>query len=184
MEKIILNLLSEYGLWVVFFGMIFEGTTVIILSGVLCHMGILPCEKTLIVAILGAVVGDQAWYFIGKNYATKILNKFPKINKQIQKWQPLVKSKANLLAIGSRFVYSGAVVFPMLLAINNFSHKKFTILDTLGVTLASIFGLSIGYLLSNSFKKVLGEVGHLEHLLLFIIVVSILIKIYHNKKLN
>jgi len=79
----LLGLLSTYGLWIVFIGMIVEGTAVIILSGVLCHMGVLPCGSTLFVAILGAMVGDQMWYYIGNNYAQKFLSRFQNIEKQI-----------------------------------------------------------------------------------------------------
>ncbi len=177
-----LSLLSQYGLWIVFVGMIVEGTTVIILSGVLCHMGVLPCEQTIIVAILGAAVGDQMWFYIGRNYAQKFLSKFPKIQLQVNKIQTKVHSKADLLAVSSRFIYGGAVVFPIVLGMHQYSHKRFTTLDTVGVSLASIAGLSLGYLLSHSFKKLLGDIGQAEHLILFIIIVIIAVKLYTNKK--
>ncbi len=178
----ILVLLSEYGLWVVFFGMIVEGTTVIILSGVLCHMGVLPCQETIIVAILGAVVGDQMWFYIGKNYAEKFLSKFPRIQEQVQKLQAKVAKKADLLAVSSRFIYGGAVAFPMVLANNGYAHRRFSFLDTMGVSLATLSGLGIGYFLSNSFQKVLGNISRVEHLLIVIIVVSVAIKWYNNRK--
>ncbi len=177
----ILSLLSQYGLWVVFFGMIVEGTAVIILSGVLCHMGVLPCGATTVVAILGAIAGDQIWFYIGRNYAQKFLSKFPTIEKQIKKLQEKVQSKADILAVTSRFIYSGAIAFPLVLGIHHYSHKKFTVLDSIGVSLASVSGLSIGYFLSNSFQKVLGDINHFEHMLLFIIVVAVGVKVYNSK---
>jgi membrane protein DedA with SNARE-associated domain len=174
----ILTLLSEYGLWVVFFGMIVEGTVVIILSGVLCHMGVLPCGETFVVAILGAIVGDQMWFYIGRNYAQKFLSKFPSIEKQINTLQEKVQSKADILAVTSRFVYSGAIAFPLVLGTHNYSHKRFTVLDSVGVSFACLAGLSIGYFLSNSFQKVLGDINHFEHMLLFVIIVVVAIKFY------
>ncbi|SFV63967.1 DedA family protein [hydrothermal vent metagenome] len=181
MEQI-LSLLSQYGLWIVFVGMIIEGTAVIILSGVLCHMGVLPCEETILVAILGAIVGDQIWFYIGQNYAQKFLSKFSSIEKQIKRLQEKVESKADILAITSRFIYGGAIAFPLVLGIHNYSHKRFTLLDSIGVSLASITGLAIGYFLSNSFKKVLGDINHFEHALLFIIVLIVIIKMYNSYK--
>jgi membrane protein DedA with SNARE-associated domain len=181
MEQL-LALLSEYGLWIVFFGMILEGTTVIIISGVLCHMGVLPCEKTIIVAILGAVAGDQTWFYIGRHYADRVLSKFPKLQTQVQKLQNKVQTKGNMLAVSSRFIYGGAVIFPLVLAINKYPHTKFTLLDTLGVSLASLAGLALGYFLSDSFQKVLGEINYFEHMLLLIIVAAVTIKLYYNYK--
>jgi len=181
MEQI-LSLLSQYGLWVVFFGMIVEGTVVIILSGVLCHMGVLPCGETIIVAILGAIIGDQIWFYIGKNYAQKFLPKFPTIDKQIKKLEDKVQSKADILAMTSRVISGGAIAFPLVLAIHNYSHKRFTVLDSIGASLASMIWLSIGYFLSNSFQKILGDINHFEHMLLFVIVIVVGIKVYKLKK--
>jgi len=174
----ILNLLSQYGLWIVFIGMIIEGTAVIILSGVLCHMGVLPCESTLLVAILGAMAGDQMWFYIGHNYAQKFLSKFQNIKKQIEKLRNKVQSKADILALTSRFIYSGAIAFPLVLGMHNYSHKRFTILDAIGVSFASIVGLSIGYFLSSSVKKLLGDINHFEHMFLLVLILIVSMKVY------
>ena len=176
------HLLSEYGLWVVFIGMIVEGTAVIILSGVLCHMGLLPCELTLIVAISGAIVGDQMWFYIGHNYAQKFISKFQKIEKKIEKVRKKVQSKADILALTSRFIYGGAIAFPFVLGMHNYSHKKFTILDAIGVSFASIVGLSIGYFLSSSFQKVLGYINHFEYMILFVFILFVSVKLYNSTK--
>jgi len=177
----VLTLLSEYGLWVVFFGMIVEGTAVIILSGVLCHMGVLPCGDTILVAILGAIIGDQLWFYIGKNYGQKFLLKFPTIDKQIKKMEDKVQSKADILAMTSRVISGGAIAFPLVLAMHNYSHKRFTVLDSIGASLASMIWLSIGYFLSNSFQKILGDINHFEHMLLLIIILTVGIKMYNFK---
>lgn len=29
----------DYGFWIVFFGMIFEGTTMVVITGILCYLG-------------------------------------------------------------------------------------------------------------------------------------------------
>jgi len=178
----LLSLLSEYGLWVVFIGMIVEGTAVIILSGVLCHMGVLPCGSTLFVAILGAIVGDQIWFYIGRNYTQKFLSKFQNIEKQIEKLRKKVQSKADILALTSRFIYSGAIAFPFVLGMHTYSHKRFTILDAIGVSFASIAGLSIGYFLSGSVKKLLGDVDHFEYMLLFVLLIFVSVKLYNGVK--
>ncbi len=178
----LLSLLSEYGLWVVFIGMIVEGTAVILLSGVLCHMDVLPCDSTFLVAILGAIAGDQIWFYIGHNYAQKFVSKFQNIEKQIEKLRKKVQSKADMLALTSRFIYSGAIAFPFVLGMHKYSYKKFTILDTIGVSLASMAGLSIGYFLSGSVKKLLGDVNHFEHMVLLVFIIFLSMKLYHSFK--
>jgi len=175
-------LLSQYGLWIVFIGMLVEGTTVILLSGVFCHMGILPVEQTIIVAIIGAAIGDQAWFYMGRNYAQKVLSKFTGLNKQVAKITPSIHSKADWFALGSRFVYGGAIAFPLVLGMHHYSRKKFTILDLLGVTFASMTGLGIGYFLSDSVEKISGDINTVEHLVLLLIIVIVAIKFYKLKR--
>ena len=184
MEQLI-TLLSEYGLWIVFLGMIIEGTAVILLSGVLCHLGVIPCEETLVVAILGAIVGDQMWFYIGRNYAHRILSKFPLLKEKIDTLKSKAETKAKWLAMTSRFIYGGAIAFPLVLGIQNYSRKKFTLLDTIGVSLASITGLSIGYLLSSSLKKVTSEITQIEHFMLLLVIIVAIMSLYkYKKKLN
>jgi membrane protein DedA with SNARE-associated domain len=182
MMQHLLTLLSEYGLWVVFIGMIVEGTAVIILSGVLCHMGVLPCGETIIVAIFGAIAGDQIWFYIGHKYAQHFLIKFPNIEKQVEKLKSKVESKADILALTSRFIYSGAILFPLALGIHDYSHKRFTILDAIGVSTTCVTGISIGYFLSSSFQAVLGRIDHFEHMLLLVFIVFIGLKLYNRAK--
>ena len=183
MEEKLISLLSIYGLWIVFFGMIIEGTAVIILSGVLCHLNILPCEKTLIVAILGAITGDQIWFYIGKNYAHKILSKSYLLKEKVNALKKKVETKAKWLAMSSRFIYGGAIAFPLVLGIQNYSHKKFTLFDIIGTSLASITGLTIGYLLSSSLRKVTGEINQIEHFMLLLIIIIVIISLYNYKKI-
>jgi len=182
MEQLITTLLSEYGLWIVFFGMIIEGTAVLILSGVLCHLGMLSYEETLIVAILGAIVGDQMWFYIGRNYTHRILSKFPLLKEKIDTLKSKVDRKAKWLAMTSRFIYGGAIAFPFVLGIQNYSRKKFTLLDTLGASLASITWLSIGYLLSSNLKKVTSEINQIEHFMLLLVIIVVIISLYNYKK--
>ena len=181
MEQL-MALLSEYGLWIIFFGMIIEGTAISIISGVLCHLGVLSYEETLMVTILGAIVGDQMWFYIGKNYAHKILSKFPLLKERIDTLKSKVDTKAKWLAMTSRFIYGGAIAFPLVLGIENYSLKKFTLLDTIGASLASVTWLSIGYLLSSSLNKVTSEINEIEHFMLLFVIIVVIISLYKYKK--
>ena len=163
---------SEYGLWIVFFGMIFEGTTMIIVTGILCYLGMLPLRESLLVAIIGAALSDQAWYLLGKYFSSELFNRFPKLRKKVEKLAPTIITKGNWLAFFSRFIYSGAVLFPMTLGMEGYSYRKFVLFDTTGVTLWSSAGITLGYLLGNSSQHLFGEIKTIEHLALIIVVVA------------
>jgi len=166
---------SHYGLWIVFFGMMIEGTTMILISGILCYLGFLSVTETMPVAIFGAIVGDQFWYFLGKTYTRKVLERFPSFRQSIEKLSNNVKKKGNLMAFGSRFVYSGAIIFPLALGVYGYPYKKFTLFDVIGVTLWAAVGISIGYFLGTGAEQLFGEIKKIEYLLLFIAFVSIVV---------
>ena len=69
----LLHLIGRYGYLVVFFGVMLEGAgvplpgeTVLIAAGALIHRGVLDFEDTLFFGILGAVVGNQIGYWVGR----------------------------------------------------------------------------------------------------------------------
>ena len=180
-------LVKEYGLWIIFFGMMIEGTTMIIIAGILCYLGMLPLIYTIIVAILGAITGDQFWYFIGKNYAKKILLRFPSLQPKIKKIERSVKKRGTLLAFSGRFVYGGAILFPFTLGVYRFFYKKFTIFNSLGIIIWSIVGISLGYILGTGAEHYFGKIEKIWHFVLIAFVlflITIAMKRYYLTKIN
>jgi len=174
-------LVSAYGLWIVFFGMMVEGTSMIIATGILCYLGMFSFPSAFFVAILGAVVGDQLWYFLGQRYALRLLNYFPSLKPRVEKLEESVHHKGALLAFSGRFIYSGAILFPMTLGIYKYDHRTFSIFDTLGVMVWSFLGISLGYVLGTSAELIFGKlekVWHFVLILAFIIFIAWVIKKY------
>jgi membrane protein DedA with SNARE-associated domain len=69
----ILSLIGQYGYLIVFFGVMLEsigvplpGETILLASGFLVHQGALDLGDAIIFGILGAVIGDQIGYWVGR----------------------------------------------------------------------------------------------------------------------
>jgi membrane protein DedA with SNARE-associated domain len=62
---VIENLIREYGLWAVFFGVMIEGDLTLLLAGVLAHYGLFGIGEALTVGTAGGFVGDSISYFLG-----------------------------------------------------------------------------------------------------------------------
>src|SRR5215212_4990120 len=69
----ILSLIEYYGYLVILFGVMLESTgvplpgeTILLASGILVHRGTLDLGDVIFFGILGAVVGDQIGYWIGR----------------------------------------------------------------------------------------------------------------------
>jgi membrane protein DedA with SNARE-associated domain len=167
------SLVSQYGLWIVFIGMMTEGTMMIIVSGVMCYLGMLSVKETIPVAIMGALIGDQFWYCMGRCYGQNILNRFPLLKQRVQKLEYAVKKRGIWLAFSGRFIYSGAILFPVTLGTYKYLYKKFTLFNTLGIIVWSLLGISLGYLLGTGAEQVIGKIRNIEQFvgLLFIIAI-------------
>jgi membrane protein DedA with SNARE-associated domain len=176
--------INQYGLIVIFFGMMVEGTTMIIATGILCYLGMIDLKYALPTAYIGALIGDQIWYFIGRRYAFIVIDRFRKFKQKIKELEPLVKNRGALLSFSGRFVYGGAIVFPLALGFYKYKYKKFLLFDSLGVALWSFLGIMIGYLLGTSAQTFIGKFERVWHIVVAVLVATfiiILIKKYFTK---
>ncbi len=164
---------TQYGLWIVFFGMMVEGTTMILATGILCYLGMLPLQSAIPVAILGATLGDQLWYALGRRYMQAILDRFPSLGERVGRMGAKVRHKGDILAFSSRFLYSGAILFPLALGYYRYPWRRFTLLDLLGVGLWATTGVLLGYLLGTGVEQLFGEIKKVEHLLLVLVLVGL-----------
>lgn len=69
----IVSFVAQYGYLVVFLGVMLESTglplpgeTVLLVSGALAHQGVLDLGDAVVFGVLGAVVGDQIGYWVGR----------------------------------------------------------------------------------------------------------------------
>jgi len=165
--------IAHYGLVLVLLGAFFEGETIIVLAGILCHQGVLPLEWTMITAAFGAFMGDQTCFHLGRRYGTKLLSRFQRFAQQANKVQPWLTSKSDWLAFGCRFIYGARIVTPVLLAVHGYPAGRFALINLFSAALWAIAGVSIGFLIGTSAEKLLGRIMHIEQLLLAVLLVML-----------
>jgi len=165
---------SEYGLIIIFTGMMIEGTAMILLTGFLCYHGFFSVEEAWIASVLGAVAGDNLWFYLGNIYGKKILNRFSALKEKSTKAFSLISSKADIIAFSARFIYGGAIIFPLTLGLHNYSKKRYILLDTVGDSIWAIAGIGIGYYAGNGIEAMFGKIDKIEHLLLLLFLAVVL----------
>jgi len=162
---------QQYGLIVVYLGMIAEGSTMILISGVLCALGMLPFWPTVAVAILGGVSSDQLWYWAGASFGERVLSWFPSYRERAERMLALVDRKAPILATGAHFIYSGAVLFPLVLGLRRYDYGRFLLFDMAGTTLWGVVGVGAGALIGRGAQALFGRIDRIEHIVLILLVV-------------
>ena len=156
----------------------------IIATGVICYMGLLSLSQAVPVAIAGAILGDWLWYFIGRKYARVLLKRFPSMLQKVEKLKHKVEEKGHILAFSGRFIFGGAVLFPVALGFYKYPFKKFALYEVIGTTLWAIIGISVGYILGQSSEYFFGEIKKIKHLVVVILVIAAAFWLLKKKYLN
>jgi len=68
------DLIRQYGLWAVFFGVMIEGDLTLLFAGVLAHFGLFSFGEALLTGTLGGFIGDSISYLIGYSGKERIKN--------------------------------------------------------------------------------------------------------------
>lgn len=185
------------GYWIAFFsallettagvGLIFPGSTIILFMGALSARGYFDLGDLLWFAIIGAILGDQINYYIGKKYGRKILKKglwflkpshFEKGKKFFDVYGP--KS----VFIG-RFIPGVKEIAPLIAGMFGMKKATFLAWDILGGIGWGLAWTLPGYVLSQSldFAKIwLTRAGFFLAILAVVFVIFYLIKIFLVKK--
>jgi len=164
------SFLLDYGYGIVVLGALLEGETILIITGVLVHQGIFSFPLAVVVATVGAVVGDQGWFYLGRHSFQKIVKQFPRLGRLIDRVQPWLEHKADWIAAGSRFVYGTRIASPLLLGANGYPRSRFLVINILAGTLWVLLSISGGYLLGTTAQQLLGDFARLEWVVLGVVV--------------
>lgn len=139
------NLIVTYGYPAIFLGAVLEGETVLLISAVLVHKGLLDFQGVLLAASMGAFTGDQFFYRLGRRQS-------PGGGQQQTRWQLKIERATALLdrhpraaILGYRFCYGLRAVIPYLLGAGTCRPGLFTLLSGISAVVWSVVFTTGGY---------------------------------------
>jgi membrane protein DedA with SNARE-associated domain len=166
----LLHLIGRYGYLVVFFGVMLEsagvplpGETVLIAAGALVHRRVLDLGDTLFFGILGAVIGDQIGYWVGRLGGRPFALRWGRYAFITP--ERLGHAEAFFARHGGRAVFlarfvTGLRVFGALVAgTSRMPWVRFALYNVLGGTVWATAAVSLGYFLWASISLVEHWVG-------------------------
>jgi membrane protein DedA with SNARE-associated domain len=168
------QLLIHYGLIAVFIGSAIEGDFSLILAGVVSHLGIFPFAWAVAAGIVGSLLGDCAWYALGRLRGPRFRE-----GKMYHRVGPTIDRLARRLGpwelLAARFVYGTKAASMIFWGLHGLSLPRFLLIDALGCTLGAFVFTGLGYLVSGSATVLLGKVRRVQLWLLGALVVGIVI---------
>jgi membrane-associated protein len=157
----------------IFLGVFFPGEVAVLLGGVAASQGSVSIALVVLAACLGAVLGDQLGYLVGREWGEQVLRRIP---DRLLDEDRLQKGRAYVRRLGAKGVILGRwtaalrALVPGLAGLSHMSYPRFLIANVFGgVSWATLVAV-IGYLAGNSYKKVESALGSVSYVLLGLIV--------------
>ncbi|MBL8188758.1 MAG: DedA family protein [Acidobacteria bacterium] len=156
------SLIINYGYWLLFFGVMLEGETFLVIGAFLAHRGYLSLPLVILTAFISTIAIDQVYFWLGRTKGSRFLATRPtwkarvdKVNAKLSRWQMA-------LVIGFRFVYGLRSVTPFVIGMSDFSARRFLLLNLAGGAVwAVIIGL-LGYAFGHAMELALEDVRKYE----------------------
>ena len=183
----LLHLIGRYGYLAVFFGVSLEGAgvplpgeTVLIAAGALVHRGVLDLGDTLFFGILGAVVGGQIGYWVGRFGGRPFVlrwGRFALITpERLGHAEAFFARHGGSAVFLARFVVGLRVFGALGAGTSCIPWGKFAFYNVLGgIVWASVI-VSLGYFLWASISLVEHWIGRASLLLLAVLALALLMR--------
>jgi len=177
----IYNFLYEhFSYTLLFIWSIFEGEIGLTLAGMLSQEKRLLFQYVLVVAIIGAFIGDITLFSVGyfsKNKTETFLQNHKQKVQSIEKW---FKKYGSWIIIFERFIYGTHIPALLILGSSRYNFIKFLFLDIIGVILWALTFTTIGFFFGQDAIDILVFIQH--HLSVVIFLFFFFFIIYQYKK--
>jgi undecaprenyl-diphosphatase len=180
----ILSLIGQYGYVIVFFGVLLEsagvpipGETILLASGFMVQQGHLDLGDAIIFGTLGAVIGDQMGYWVGRKGGRPFVLRWGRYvlitSERLARAERFFERHGGKAVFLARFV-AGLRVFGALVAgISRMRWRTFFLYNALGGAVWATAAVLVGYLLGNSLDLVERWMGRASILLGMLLALAI-----------
>jgi membrane protein DedA with SNARE-associated domain len=149
-----------------FLGFLVPGETITIIGGVLASVGIFRLTPTLIVAISGAIIGDNVGYWLGRRLGRPWLeqhgHRIGMRPHMLTRIDGLFARHGGKAVLVGRFIGFLRAMAPFAAGASRMSYGSFVINNAIGATAWGICFVLLGYFLGASWpiaERWLGRVG-------------------------
>jgi len=156
------SLLASYGYPILLIGTFLEGEAILVMAGVVAHIGYLSLGWVIVCGFAGSLLGDQLFFYLGRCHGRTILARRPAWGPRSERVLRKLEQHQTPLLIGFRFLYGFRTITPFAIGLANISYVRFTIFNVVGAAIwASAVGLA-GYYFGQAIESIFGNIKHYE----------------------
>lgn len=154
--------IAAYGYWAVFFGTFLEGETVLLGAGYAAQRGLLDWRAVVALACLGATLGDQLAFALGRWKGRTLFTRFPALGRRVPPFLRLLERHHVSLILAIRFLYGFRIAGPVILGTTRLPMPRFSALNFLGAVLWAFAVSGAGYFFGVALEAVVADVEDVE----------------------
>ncbi len=161
---------------IIFFGLIFEGEAVVILTGILAHLGALNFWFSLFFILLGALSKTFIGYALGEFLYKKYNHNrfFRYIQKRVYNILPRFKTKPFWSIFISKFIMWANNIVIVFSGYEKIDYKKFLKAEIIATLVWAPLLLSLGYFFSYTALHVSRDIWKFSMVVLILFIIFIL----------
>ncbi|MDB5791097.1 MAG: sulfurtransferase [Massilia sp.] len=184
MSDSMLQLLNEYGIWLVFvnvlivqLGLPIPAVPTLVIAGALAASGGLDLVTVIAASVLASTLADYCWYLIGRRFGYRVLAKLCRLSLApdfcVRQAETNYQRWGASLLIFAKFIPGVATVAPPLAGVVNMGQRPFLLSAALGGLLWAGAFIGIGYILDSQSGALIALLEGLGGYVLMAAVVSL-----------
>jgi membrane-associated protein len=195
--QILSEFYARYGYWVIFFGVMLEnaglplpGETILLFAGFLAFHGKIELLPAILIAVVGATIGDSLGFWLGRYGGTRLVNRFvrriPWVAKRYDDAHRLFLKYGQWAVFTARFIAGLRVFAGILAGILLMPYWRFLIFNFTGAVCWAMAIGTIGYMFGSNWDRLVELFAQLNWITLVIVgigaVALLLFRLIRRKK--
>lgn len=150
---------------------------VLVVAGALVAVGQVSLSGALVVAVLGNLIGDGAWFYAGRRYGYRFMRLLCRISLSpdscVRRSESLITRWGGLSLLAAKFVPGVSVVAPPMAGALGMSSLRFVLFETGAALVWAVVFLALGYAFRDSVQGVLNALADAGSVATIVVVAAV-----------
>jgi membrane protein DedA with SNARE-associated domain len=129
MEAHLLEWMHQYGYAILFLWTILEGESGLVMAGLFVHTGDMALFNAIATAGVGAFVGDQLYYYVGRYKKAYVIQKFASQRRKFALAKLLLREYGVFIIFVQRYLYGLRTIIPLSIGLMGYSPRTFALIN-------------------------------------------------------
>jgi membrane protein DedA with SNARE-associated domain len=175
MDAWLSQLVAIYGYLAVFGGASVGEDSLLALAAYAAERGYLSLPAVICVAFLGAILGGQFFFLIGRRSGRALVGRWPRLQARTERAERLLLRYPGPVIIGVRFAHGLRLAGLIAIGMSGLPARRFFIFNAIGALIWAPLVAGVGFLFWDALGPVLGDLRQYEMIGLMVLAVLMIV---------